>query len=272
MKEICGDISATYRPGLATKLWYLLYNLGRGIFGAFSLTRTKQWQPKRLRVTVDHTPMRILTNAAFDELVSTYVTQKQLSVFDIGSGSAYFRERLAALGYQGTYTGVDVYQHRAYQDDAVPAFASELLISPIEDVVPNQTYNLVMSVTALEHIPDDFKAVEVAQRAAGEKGVQIHIVPGFWSLFLYLLHGYRQYNRKRLGRLFAGQSYQIYRLGGLPSFLVHLFCITIPEKILHVHIRQKSFYPRLVETAIKFDRWLPICGYAFVVIVNKNSL
>lgn len=272
MKEISGDISTTYRPSVSVKLWYLLYNLVRGVAGGFSFVRTYYFHPKDIATDNDHSPMRILTDAVFDDLIKEFSLEKRIDVLDIGAGSAYFRERLAQLGYHGTYTGVDVYQHRAYRDDAVTAFNSELVISPIEEFTSEQKFHLIMSVTALEHIPDDFKAIEVAKSMQATDGIQIHIVPGFWSLFLYLLHGYRQYNRKRLGKLFAGQSYKIYRLGGLPSFLVHLFCITIPERILNAPVRHKPFYPRLVTRALKLDRYLPICGYAFVVIAHYTKV
>lgn len=271
MKEISGDISATYRPSVAVKWWYMIYNLVRGILGGFSLVRTQHWQPKSVAIPDDRslTPMRVLIDIAFPAFATKHVTQKDISVLDIGAGSAYLRKRLAEHGYQGQYTGVDIYTHRDYRDDAVPQFVSELVITPIEKFTPTKPYDLVMSVTALEHIPDDFRAVKVATEAIAASGTQIHIVPGFWSLFMYLLHGYRQYSRRRLGKMFAGQNYHIYRLGGLASLLVHMFFITIPERILHRPVRHRFFYAPLVRRALHLDRWLPVCGYGFVIVVKK---
>jgi len=271
MQEISGDISSTYRPPLLTKLWYLVFNLIRGLFGFLSIVRASHLQPKNAKTQNDRSPMRVIIDHVFAEIISTHLKEKKVSVLDIGAGTAYFREKLASMGYSGTYTGVDVFQETAYSNEAVPQFTSELVLAPIEEFEPPQKYNLVMSVTTLEHVPDDFRAVEVARRAQSDTGMQIHIVPGFWSLFLYLLHGYRQYNYRRLGKLFVGQPYTVYRLGGLPSFLVHFFCVTLQDRFLRIPVRKFSWYPRLVTVAIKLDRWLPICGYAFVVLIKEKN-
>ncbi len=272
MREICGDVSATNRLSKKDKAVYFLSNLVRGVWGHRIWLKTKRFDLITvLPLQTSDSPMRYLLDHVFDKIILQYVTKDEISVFDIGAGSAYFRARLAALGKHGTYTGLDVYTHAHYQNDAVPAFDSNLIISKIEDVSSNQVYDLVMSITALEHIADDTKAVTVSRSLTNDSGVEVHIAPSFLSLFLYLWHGYRQYTPKRIKDLFKGSNYTVYRLGGWGSFLVHWLCITLPERILGLpSIRRYAFYSTFLKIGFFIDRIIPVGSIAYVVVVTKK--
>jgi hypothetical protein len=272
MKEICGDVSKENNLSMSEKTWYFIYNLGRGLFGHLTWLSCRRIPfPKPTATRITDSPMRFLLDNAFAELIRRYVPKEELSVFDIGSGSAYYRASLATLGKRGTYTGLDVYRHSRYTDDAVPAFASSLIIKKIEDLVPTQTYDLVMSITALEHILDDQKAVDLSKQLAGPQGVQIHVIPSFLSLFLYLWHGYRQYTPRRVKRLFVGQDYVTFRLGGWGSFLVHFIFITVPERIIGLPSpRRFALYHYALRCGFLFDRLIPVGSIAYIVVTKTS--
>jgi SAM-dependent methyltransferase len=272
MKEISGDFTATYQLSTRQKIWYLVYNFLRGLRGLFSLVPSRHWVCTGVLPTTprDASPMRTLVEAALVEfLTATLHQSKSIRVLDIGCGRAKLRRTMAELGYSGTYTGIDVFREPAYVDDADPAFPSRIHVMPVESFHTEDRYDLVMSVTTLEHVADDFAAVVVAREHMAEGGVQIHVVPGFWSLFMYLWHGYRQYTRHRLGKLFLGQNYTMYRVGGAASFLLHVLFITLPEVVLCTgSVRNRSWYTSLRNAAIKADRYLPFFPNSYIVVIR----
>ena len=101
-------------------------------------------------------------------------------------------------------------------------------------------------------------------------GVQIHIVPAFWSLFLYLWHGYRQYTPVRLKRLFFEKNLSVYRMGGLFSFFFFLVFYTVPELLLKTKgIRKFGGYSAITRIANRLDVILPFLPSMYAVVVLK---
>lgn len=272
MKEICGDVSKENNLSILEKTRYFFHNLTRGLYGHHTWLWCKRLPaPTNFGTKITDSPMRFLLDNAFAEVIKRYVSASTLTVFDIGSGTAYYRSALAALGKSGTYTGLDVYRHPRYSDEAVPAFASSMIIKKIEDLVPTATYDLVMSITALEHIQDDQKAIALGTTLAGQNGVQVHIMPSFLSLFLYLWHGYRQYTPRRVKRLFKGLPYDVYRLGGWGSFLVHFLFITLPERIIGLPSpRRFALYHYCLRVGLFVDRLIPFGSIAYIVVVRPQ--
>jgi ubiquinone/menaquinone biosynthesis C-methylase UbiE len=264
MKEICGDIPLTRRE----QLCYLLQNAARNIAGLRYPSRTVFWHHLYDDMT-DTTPMRAYLNAFMKEMLPKIIPSKHITVLDIGCGTAYMRTILAENGYSGAYTGVDIVREPKLKEDAIEAFTMKFLQQDISTLIPSQTFDLVLSNTSLEHIPDDFNAVQKAHQLTKESGIEVHIMPTYWSLPLYLWHGYRQYTPARVHKMFSGSTYTIYRLGGLASFLIHLFLITFPERIAgRAFIRQRALYPRLKSFANKADRFFPFSSTLYAVVVS----
>jgi SAM-dependent methyltransferase len=195
-------------------------------------------------------------------------TKENVSIFDIGCGSGYVRGLLERLGYSGSYTGLDVVREKRFADHESASFASTFIQQPIEDYAPERTYDLVISNTSFEHVRDDREAAKKARELAGTHGTEVHIVPSWWSFFVYLLHGYRHYTPGRIKELFLGSDYIVYPLGGCVSLGVQFLLSTIPERSTgRMVFRNMRWYPWAVRTAIALDRFLPLCpmGYAIVV-------
>ncbi len=264
MKEISGDVPLTR----ANKTRYLLINFLRNLSGLRYPSHTTYWH-KVFDDTSTSTPMRSYLNAFMKDVLPRVIHSKNISVLDIGCGTAYMRTILAESGYSGTYTGVDIVRESKLKEDTVPAFSMNFVQQGIEDFISPASFDLVLSNTSLEHIPDDFGAVIKAHTLVKQRGVEIHIMPTYWSLPLYLWHGYRQYTPARTHKMFKGSTYTIYRLGGFASFIFHFCTVTLPERIFgRGSVRQYPVYARLKRWANKADRFLPFGSTLYAVIVS----
>lgn len=269
MKEICGDISATYRPGWRLKLRYLVENFVRGVHGYGVSIHAKAFVFSGGEATSDSVGRQYI-NAFLNQELAKLTKSKALTVLDVGCGSGYVRDMLVELGYVGEYTGLDVVRDTRYKESNSP-FVSSLELIKIEECKTEKRFDLVISNTALEHIEDDVAAVRKCAEFTAPHGVQIHIVPAFCSLFAYLLHGYRQYTPKRIDLLFSGQENTVWKLGGFASFILQIFWCTIPERLTGSdRMRRTSLYRLLVRTARRLDRVLPFCSLLYAVVVTEK--
>lgn len=263
MKELSGDIPLSW----SQKIWYVVYNTIRNILGLRYPLRMRFWHTYFQDVNQD-SPMRSYLDAFMESELPQLVSPRPLSVLDIGCGTAYTRSLLVRAGYSGSYTGVDIVQEPKFNIHAEPKFLTEFYNEDIATFSPPIKFDLVISNTSLEHVVDDVSALLVARSLTKEGGAEVHIVPSVWSLPMYLWHGYRQYTPARVRHLFKGTQYRVYRMGGLGSFFLHFFCITIPERFLGIStLRTKTIYTKLKTVANKADRFLPLCSPLYAVVV-----
>lgn len=231
---------------------------------------TKFFSPKKIEKG-KATPNRIYADRFLYEKLKEIVLKKEISILDIGCGSGYVREIFYNLGYRLFYTGVDIKKHKKFDQFNKYTLESDFVKSKIEDFQTEKKFDLIFSISALEHIKDDKLAVSKFL-----SDVQIHIVPSFWSFFLYLTHGYRRYNPSNLRRLFNNNNnLKIYRLGGFFSFIFHFFFITIPKRIFKTtKIIELKIYPKIIKIINVLDRILPVFSVMYIVInfkKNKNE-
>ena len=228
----------------------------------------KNWWPKKIEDVKD-SPGRVYSDIFLYESLPNLLLKKDVSMLDIGCGSGYIRKILDDLGFKLFYRGVDIEKHKNFEQFNEYTEKSDFVKIKIENFNTNNKYNFVFSNCALEHIENDFLAISKSFEFLERDGIQIHIVPTFWSLFLYLRHGYRRYFIKRLKKMFPG-NFDIYKIGGLFSFLLHLFFITIPEVFLKTNKpRQSKIYSKILNISSKLDYLLPICPSFYVLISQK---
>lgn len=268
VKEISGDIGPNNPLSLKEKLIYLGYNFIRGALGGFSRLSTRAWKGRPVSNGSD-SPARTYIDGFILAELPVLVPKRSIRVLDIGCGTGYMRELLERAGFSGEYVGVDVYEDVEFSVYESKVFTSTLICAPIADAALSGEFDLVISNTALEHISDDREAVRRGQEVLVPGGIAIHIVPSFWALFLYLFHGYRQYSRKSLHRLFKGADSSVFRLGGVGTFLLHLCAILIPERFLGTSIRGGRWYPIAMRYAYKLDRLLPAGSSMYGVVLRK---
>lgn len=253
---------------LLHKTKYHTVKLFPGISGHTCLINTKYWHPKRLRDGKSSPSRKYLDQFLRSELLNI-IHIKNISLLDIGCGSGYIRRILSDAGFTGEYVGVDLYKHDNFETFDSDSFESTLIESKIEDLNFSKKFDFIMSITALEHIENDVLTVLKCGYLLGNKGIQMHVVPSSWSKLLYLRHGYRQYDLKRIKQLFGDKISKVYKLGGLFSFLLHIIFITIPVFIFKTdRMRDLCFYPRLIEICNNLDNYLPLCPTLFIIIAH----
>jgi len=227
---------------------------------------TKFFSPKKI-FPEKKSPGRIYSDRFLYENLEKIIPKKEISVLDIGCGSGYIRKIFFDLKYKLFYTGVDIKKHNDFDNFNNYSLENNFIKSKIEDFQTNKKFDLIFSICALEHIKDDKLAV-----SKFSSDLQIHIVPSFWSFFLYLNHGYRRYNPAKLKKIFKQSgSLEICRLGGFFSFILHLFFITIPERIFKSReIFKSEIYLKILNISHKLDRSIPIFPCSYVVVTKYN--
>ena len=264
MKLISGDVKLSPKE----RFQYLLQNFVAGLIGHFSFLRTHYWFSSDLEKG-NGSPGRKYIDSFFKNEIKNITPVRDISVLDIGCGSGYIRKILSDQGFLGKYLGVDVQDY--YQQDLTSSFSNNFVQKRIEDFETEERFDLIISNTALEHIEQDKLAIEKCHSFLKEGGVAVHLVPSSWGLFLYLFHGYRQYSRRRIARLFSEKNIFVYRLGGLFSFVWHFIFITIPAHILRKDfVRKFSWYEKAIPTLNKLDRLIPIFPCIYIIIDKKK--
>jgi SAM-dependent methyltransferase len=201
-----------------------------------------------------------------------------LNLFDIGcgSGGAGIRLRQWSGLRVARYVGLDVQPHAGWpalqEKEAgfrfVAGSAEELL-----HTIPGDT-NLVVSQSALEHVPDDltcFAALRAFASSAARPILQIHLVPSQACLRLYRLHGFRQYTPRTLtpvARMFSGFSTcRLFRLGGAACTALHLRWITRQDR----RAAHPDGYRRALADAVARDMMEPQRSPAFYALVIHSN-
>ena len=229
---------------------------------------TKYFNPKKIRKGTG-SPGREYSDEFFYEKFPKLLLKKNIKMLDIACGSGYIREILFSLGYNIDYTGLDIERRKSFDDFSRFSRSSKFIESKIEDFHTEEKYDLVFSISGLEHIEDDFLAIVKADDVLAEGGIQIHSVPAPWSFPLYLRHGYRRYSETRLRKMFSGKEIEIYRLGGFFSFLLHFVFITISRFIIGNRGKRGVMYTKFIKLANKLDPILPFFSSTHIVITKK---
>jgi 2-polyprenyl-3-methyl-5-hydroxy-6-metoxy-1,4-benzoquinol methylase len=262
----CGEINGDTRLSPFERLRYLIGNFRRNIGKAARHVSMEPFCRGRIDETAGMpSPGRFLGQEFVLYELPNILPRAKIRVLDVGCGSGRMSDLLAQAGYGGTYVGVDINDRFSHSADA--RFDRHFICGNAHDLPETETFDLVVSNSALEHIPDDRRLVAKLDRLVAPGGMQVHIVPSGWGLALYLWHGYRQYPLSRIAALFSPDCARVYGLGGLACFAVHFLFISLGEIVLRLDLRRR--FPRpyraLLNAAITIDRGLRGCPGMYVV-------
>ena len=268
---MAGELNGDAPLGAIDRLRYLAVNLGRNLSGACPDLAVRRWRPPAEALSPDGfgtaSPGRALTEAFIRLQLPKLMPPREIDVLDIGCGSGRTCSLLAQSGYRGRYTGVD-------QDDrfdaarwAAHGFEMRFTQGDIHTVPIDGPFDLIISISVLEHVADDIRLIPRLDSLLSPDGVQLHVVPAPAGLFVYLWHGYRQYSARALAERFGTESTTAYALGGGASFALHLVLITLPEILVRTGVRQRwpRAYGRLLALCLKLDRWIPMLPSLYAV-------
>lgn len=260
------EISGDGRMSFARRLHYLAFNLGRNLKpGKGKAKRLRFCAPRLARTPSTASPGRALTEAFLYGMLPALLPPRSIRVLEIGCGSGSLTRLLAEFGYSGSYIGVDVVDR--FDHTAQPGFQREFMLGDAHRFEPGEKFDLVISVSALEHIPEDRRLIEKLAGFVAPAGLQLHFVPSGWGLLAYLWHGYRQYTPISLSERFDSSRTTIYAMGGAASFALHLLFITAGEILLRLRLRRRlpGLYGRMLNGCLQFDRLLPVCATMYAV-------
>ena len=260
--EICGDGQLT----VAQRMLYLAMNLKRN-FGLRSqaVPRESFCGNRMHRTPSAASPSRTLTEAFFCERLPKMLPYGKIRVLEIGCGSGSLAFLLDEIGYSGTYVGVDVAD--SFDRTTRCGFERSFVLTDANCYEANSKYDLVVSVSALEHIANDRLLIPKLRALVAPGGLQLHFIPSGWGLPVYLWHGYRQYTAPALAELFDPRQATFFAMGGLPSFIFHFLFITVGEILLKLKLRWRlpRLYARLRDRCLELDRFAPFCATMYAV-------
>jgi 2-polyprenyl-3-methyl-5-hydroxy-6-metoxy-1,4-benzoquinol methylase len=266
IEEISGDISLSPTD----RLRYLWRNARRNVMDYARGPRSRAFRPDLARaraIAAGQSPGRLLTELFIEAELPKMLAVDRIDVVEVGCGSGSMAYRLARLGCCGTYLGIDVKDR--FRRDHPSDFPFEVTFS-LEDAhrfMPSRPFDLIVSVSTLEHIPRDAALIRRLASMVKSGGIELHVVPSGASLAIYLWHGYRQYTPAALASKF-GPDIEIVGIGGFGSYILHFFAITIPELIFRRSLRKAApqLYGSMLQRALQIDAIAPIMPTAFAVI------
>ncbi len=133
-------------------------------------------------------------------------------LLELGCGSG---GNLATLAKFGDLVGVE--PHDGARNRAIARGVCRVLAGRLPDQVPlaPESFDAVVMLDVLEHVADDAAALATACRLLTPGGRLLLTVPAFpflWSRHDELLHHFRRYRRRPLGRLLGENGFAVERL------------------------------------------------------------
>ncbi len=305
--EVCGDVALS----VAERRAYIKAGLA-DIFSAWR--RRKPSVPIR-RITLGNltdlhiraadapSPLRLYTEACLEDILPTHCP-KPATIMDLGCGPGGHANWFEKNGISGRYVGVDVSQHPKWSDRTPNGqISKELALGPCEELdLPQVRPNFTMSSNALEHFENDKTALRRVAAHAESGSFGLHIVPSTSSFLLYGYHGWRRYSPQSLTSALKESGFdvvEVIRLGGLPSYLLHFFWISVLEstmiQLMIVDLfpnnritsklrnfirsmrvgkartgpRMKRIYARLLSWSLRADYFFPFPAHGVAAVVRK---
>jgi SAM-dependent methyltransferase len=286
LPEVCGDTSLS----LADQWRYFAYGL-RQIVQSIG----RQFPVEPASVNLGHgdvqakieegaSPLRVYTIAMGRSVLPNYVGAEG-PVCDVGCGAGGHSRFFNDSRSRHIYIGLDAVPHPSWsvQADSGAALPRRFVQMTASNLgLATNSLAFMFSSSALEHIDDLDRAIGELARAMRSGAYGLHIVPGVWSLFLYLLHGYRRFSAGGLAELFSRAGLKVERvwsLGGLPSFFFHCLWLTLFETIVlgkvfrfKGQIRKGMLlrlYSWLLRLSLRADAFLPFAPAGYAVLIRK---
>lgn len=284
---------------LQSKLYFLFNRLNNHLFPEYHShklqMRPLNWNTENLdfqSLGEKSSPSRKLIDLFFKELNWKKLKEDlggEINIVDTGCGKGeYFLKLREFSNHQiTTYTGVDLFPHKNWEKlKSEYSEINNFYGTDSRDIDKHlEGSNLVISISAIEHFPEDltyFKKISNYIEKKDSPILQIHLIPAISTLDLYQYHGIRQYNPRTMGSisdLFPNASFaHYYNLGGRRSYQAHYDWITKPiliDRCPDPREEKSQEFSNLVNQSIiedfKDSEAFPTF-YAFVIGHNFNNI
>ena len=179
------------------------------------------------------TPIRFKIEQSLPNLVRKYCP-KEANILDHGCGDGKYSQLFKEMR-NFKYIGIDVKKNKMWD-----FYSNENISYQEQDGThlsfQNEKFNFLLSITSLEHIKDDQKAIVEMYRVLEKERYIIIIVPTkpYW-LFQLGRHCYHHNSKKELFKLIKTQPFKIIeyeKIGGLLSFLFTWVDIWVSQIII----------------------------------------
>lgn len=282
------------------KFIYFLVNYCRNCVGGFTrLQCLQKFKPTEVLQRPDSVPKSVSPSRrvsdyfwmSIDYDAITWTLKSNVRIFDIGCGTGrYYTLLNDQIGRaMASYKGIDLSRRHEWKDIEIN---NSNVCFVVDDAKMSFAHladeNLIISQSALEHIEHDQATIIRLCAVLSEKrypAIQIHLVPASHALFSYLLHGFRQYNKRRLKQIkseleeYEDVRCEVFALGGWRGFVTHLKWFTLARRksIFEYSYRQRNKYESECKEAVRKDcesdsRWSPEFFALVVYIGTKDSI
>ena len=210
----------------------------------------------------------------------------QIYTFDTGCGKGWYALYLKKLIDINSYVGIDFYKRDNWQQLMNQNSFITLIensSSNISEFIDKET-NLFITQSAIEHFNYDLEYFQQIKKFIDKNKtntIQIHLFPSPVCLWLYLLHGVRQYNFRAIMQIIdifksTNSYFRIYPLGGNSSNLFHFLNITIPSLFKKWNEECNDQYTKKLKNAVSRDLKRGISDnpsfYALVIHSNFSKV
>jgi len=207
----------------------------------------KKFYPRYIQSDIDsllvgNSPSRTIGNLFWKNLDWKFIKKEigEINIFDTGCGAGDYGILINnfSKGIE-SYLGIDFYPRKNWEEIMTNnpyIYLKKSSASNIRKLIPKNT-NLIITQSAIEHFKDDLEYFYQIKEYINESKrniIQIHLFPSPACLWLYLFHGYRQYNLKNIQKIIKifqeEKSYSyLFPLGGNKLNNLHFKYITIPS-------------------------------------------
>jgi SAM-dependent methyltransferase len=209
------------RPlGVVAKLGYLALNWGDNLIDippALRSFEVLQFRPGGSpsvdpAISLHASPSRFVSDLFWASMPWRAIAEELggLRVIDLGCGSGEYLRRIAEVAAQpiDSWLGIDQRQQDSW-NGLIRDFPQARFVAASCMDLPRligDKDNLVISQSALEHFETDAELFEALAEVIAPRRtpvVQVHLAPSPAGLGMFLWHGFRQYNYRKLSRLLA---------------------------------------------------------------------
>ena len=262
------EINGDEKLGLIEGIKYLILNTYRNIMSARPFSQTLLCNPKLSNPLVLASPSRYIIEDYMQCEIFRDLESKNIDILEVGCGSGRMSQLLSCAGVSGNYTGIDIAEKFCSKSDKKLSVSFKNI--GIHQYKESSNYDLIFSISALEHIPHIQDAIDRMDDLLTDSGIQVHAIPSGWALALYLFHGHRQFP---LGKIYSYfNTPNIMRVGGVFSFMVHFIFITLIEMVLKYNARKAwpNLYSSILKMGIEWDKYLPFMSAGYIIITPKK--